>query len=175
MANGKLTPKQLRFVEAYVGPARANATEAARLAGYKGNDVTLAAVGHENLRKPQVAEAVKERLEQTLGEFAADDVIRHVSNIAFSPKERTGDRLRGLELLGKYHALWTEVHAVRDLPRDPARLREIIEVEVVRVLGEEAILRLADRIRNRRALPAPTPLGVAGSAESLTAQADQLR
>jgi hypothetical protein len=80
---------------AFVGPAKGNATEAARLAGYKGNDVTVAAVGYENLKKPQVAEAAKERLEQALSEFAADDVIRHVGKIAFSPKERTGDRLRG--------------------------------------------------------------------------------
>ena len=166
-----LTPKQRRFVEAYVGPAKGNATEAARQAGYAGNDVTLAAVGHENLRKPQIAEAVEERLEKALADFSADEVVRHVGKIAFSPKERTGDRLRGLELLGKYHALWTDVHAVRDLPRDPARLREIIQTEVVRVLGEENILRLADRVRNRRALPPPTPLGVTGSAEALSAPA----
>jgi len=43
-----LTIKQQKFVDSYSG----NATEAARLAGYAGNDTTLASIGNENLRKP---------------------------------------------------------------------------------------------------------------------------
>lgn len=54
----KLTPKQQRFVEAYCGEAKGNATEAARLAGYAGNDVTLRAVAHENLTKPHIAATI---------------------------------------------------------------------------------------------------------------------
>lgn len=54
-----LTPKQQAFVDAYDG----NATEAARKAGYKGNDVTLGAVGAENLKKPLIANAIKDRQE----------------------------------------------------------------------------------------------------------------
>ena len=53
----KLTAKQQRFVDAWDG----NATAAAKAAGYKGNDVTLQAVGSENLRKPLIAEAIKAR------------------------------------------------------------------------------------------------------------------
>lgn len=59
MASRGLTVKQRLFVEAYTGPAQGNATEAARIAGYKGNDVTLAVVGSENLRKPQVCDAIQ--------------------------------------------------------------------------------------------------------------------
>lgn len=55
----KLTPKQEKFLHAYLGEARGNATEAARMAGYKGNDVTLASVGAENLRKPQISERIE--------------------------------------------------------------------------------------------------------------------
>lgn len=51
----KLTAKQNAFVAAYIGSAKGNATEAARIAGYKGNDETLRAVGHENLTKPHIA------------------------------------------------------------------------------------------------------------------------
>jgi hypothetical protein len=54
----QLTPKQAAFVAAYVGPARGNATEAARLAGYRGNAKTLGAVGDENLDKPGIKEAI---------------------------------------------------------------------------------------------------------------------
>ncbi len=53
----KLTLKQQRFVDAFDG----NATAAARAAGYKGDDVTLATVGAENLRKPQIAAAIAAR------------------------------------------------------------------------------------------------------------------
>lgn len=66
MANG-LTTKQEAFVAAYIGEARGNATEAARLAGYKGSDATLASVGAENLRKPQIASHIakqREKIEQ---------------------------------------------------------------------------------------------------------------
>lgn len=62
MSKRKLTEKQRRFVEAYMGEAAGNATEAARLAGYRGNDATLAAVGAENLKKPLIREAIDSRV-----------------------------------------------------------------------------------------------------------------
>lgn len=62
MAN-QFTGLQLAFMDAYVGEAKFNTTEAARLAGYKGNGRTLAQVGYENLRKPDIAKEIKARLE----------------------------------------------------------------------------------------------------------------
>ncbi len=56
----RLTTKQKLFVEAYL--VNANGTEAASLAGYKGNRVTLGVVASENLRKPYIEAAVKARL-----------------------------------------------------------------------------------------------------------------
>ena len=55
----KLTLKQETFVSEYLKTG--NATEAARRAGYKGNDNTLAQVGNENLKKPKVVELIKSR------------------------------------------------------------------------------------------------------------------
>ena len=55
----KLTIKQQTFVAEYLKTG--NATEAARRAGYKGNDNTLAQVGNENLRKPKVVELIKSK------------------------------------------------------------------------------------------------------------------
>lgn len=49
-----LTLKQRDFCLALDGEARGNATEAARIARYEGNDVTLGAVGAENLQKPKI-------------------------------------------------------------------------------------------------------------------------
>lgn len=54
MSNG-LTLKQQKFVDAYIGPAAGNATEAARLAGYKGSDTAMRVTGHDNLAKPNIA------------------------------------------------------------------------------------------------------------------------
>jgi phage terminase small subunit len=39
--HSELTTKQRLFVEAFIGAANGNATEAARLAGYQGSDDTL--------------------------------------------------------------------------------------------------------------------------------------
>lgn len=55
-----LSEKQRRFIAAYIGEANGNATHAARLAGYKGNDVTLATVGSQNLRNLQIASQIAE-------------------------------------------------------------------------------------------------------------------
>ena len=52
-----LTPKQQAFVLAYIGPAKGNATEAARMAGY--SERTARSTGAENLHKPAIAEAIK--------------------------------------------------------------------------------------------------------------------
>lgn len=70
--------KQRVFVEHYLQAW--NATDAARRAGYKGNDITLASVGYENLRKPQIAEAIERRLAEL--QMGADEVIQRLSEHA---------------------------------------------------------------------------------------------
>ena len=59
MSEQKLTPKQLAFIDEY--NKSGNATDAARKAGYKGNDVTLRQVGSENLSKPHILARVREK------------------------------------------------------------------------------------------------------------------
>ena len=53
-----LTPKERRFVEAYMGDADGNGTRAAQLAGYRGNSGTLGAIAYETLKRPHVREAI---------------------------------------------------------------------------------------------------------------------
>jgi hypothetical protein len=55
-----LTLKQRKFCLAYVGEANGNGVESCRLAGYKGNDLALAVIAHENLRKPNIAAFIQE-------------------------------------------------------------------------------------------------------------------
>jgi hypothetical protein len=59
----KLTKKQSNFVQNYLTNGM-NATQAAMDAGYKGNRVTLASIGYENLRKPQIAKLIKKELDE---------------------------------------------------------------------------------------------------------------
>jgi phage terminase small subunit len=141
----KLTHKQELFVEAFIGQAKGNGTEAARLAGYSGNDETLSAVATENLRKPLIASRVRVRVDQAGA--TADRVLSEIADIAFAANEgftqtrfdkdgnvvdarlELKDKLKALELLGKYHKLFTEKHehggtltvavVYRDRPIDP--------------------------------------------------------
>jgi phage terminase small subunit len=75
-----LTVKEQLFVDAYLGEARFNATEAARIAGYKGNDNTLGVVGFDNLRKPKIAAWVIERLNEAA--MSANEVLARLSKQA---------------------------------------------------------------------------------------------
>ncbi|HEX5704857.1 MAG TPA: terminase small subunit [Pyrinomonadaceae bacterium] len=56
----KLTLKQRAFCLAYAGEANGNATEAARIAGYKGDDATLSVTGFRMLRKANIEAAIGE-------------------------------------------------------------------------------------------------------------------
>lgn len=101
--SNKLTTKQRLFVEAYL--ANPNATQAARRAGYKGNDKTLSVVGAENLAKPCIAKLLNERVEEAI--ITADEILRDVKAIA-KTSERDGDRLKAYEMLGKHLAMWVD-------------------------------------------------------------------
>ena len=108
--DAKLTLKQQLFVEAYLGAAKGNATEAARLAGYKGNDQTLASVGAENLKKPQIASRVRARVD-AVG-MTADEVLNELAAVARIPADHdpksVQNKVKALELLGKHHKLFVE-------------------------------------------------------------------
>lgn len=81
----KLTGKQELFCLAYTGEARFNATEAARIAGYEGDDHSLRSVGHENLTKLDIKNRIKELTEQRFKDagYQVDRVIKEIMDIAF--------------------------------------------------------------------------------------------
>lgn len=123
MAKGDLTLKQQLFVEAYLGKANGNATEAARIAGYKGSDKQLGVIGAQNLAKLSISQLVETRIAAVA--MGADDVLRELTDIAKAPwrdfiEIRTDshgdlkvnlqlrDKLKALELLGKYHRLFVD-------------------------------------------------------------------
>src|SRR5580700_8477166 len=77
-----MTPKQTRFVAKYLANGL-NATKAAISAGY--SEKTAASIGEENLRKPEIAAAVKVRTKQIMGrlEVTADLVVQEIAKMAF--------------------------------------------------------------------------------------------
>ncbi len=75
-----LTPKQQLFVAEYL--VDLNATQAAVRAGY--SEKTAYSVGHENLKKPEVAAAIQEAMQARLERTKADQdwiVERLVENV----------------------------------------------------------------------------------------------
>ena len=109
-----LTLKQKLFVEAYIGPARGNATEAAKRAGYTGNDATLAQVAAENMRRPQILALINARVEQAA--MTADEILTELADIARlpCPGPDASHKMKALELLGKHYGLFSDKreHAV---------------------------------------------------------------
>lgn len=75
-----LTGKQAAFVEAYL--IHRNATRAAIEAGYDGDYNSCAVIGHENLKKVNIAEAISARITESC--MSADEVL-----------ERLGAQARG--------------------------------------------------------------------------------
>lgn len=76
-----MTPKQQRFVEEYL--VDLNATQAAIRAGYSVNRAD--AMGHENLRKPEIAAAIsvaKTKLSQSTG-ITVERIVREMARIGF--------------------------------------------------------------------------------------------
>lgn len=112
-----LTLKQQLFVEAYIGPARGNGKEAARLAGYAGNDATLAQVAAENLRRPQILTLINARVEQAA--MTADEILTELADIARlpCPGPDASHKMKALELLGKHYGLFSDKreHTVSNL------------------------------------------------------------
>lgn len=110
-----LTPKQQAFVDAYAG----NGVEAARAAGYTGDDATLATSASRLLKHAEVSAAIARRnavVQQVRTEAAvvAGRVASRAERQAFwtevmlNPRERTADRLKAAELLGRSEADFVE-------------------------------------------------------------------
>lgn len=119
MAKGGINPKQELFIEAYLGEAKFNATEAARIAGYGQPQMH----GSRLMKNAEIASRVRERLDEAA--MKADEVLAELAAIARAPwkdflavEMRDGqpvgatlllkDKIRALELLGKHHKLFVE-------------------------------------------------------------------
>ncbi len=120
MTEHDLTLKQTLFIQHYLGDSKGNGTEAARRAGYGGDERTLAAIASENLAKPQIAARIAARIDD-LG-ITTDMLLRELADIAFSAwsehitvrtrahgvvevRMDLKDKVRALELLMKHKGM----------------------------------------------------------------------
>ena len=96
----KLTVKQRRFVDVYCG----NATRAAIAAGY--SEKTAPFIGAENLKKPKILAENRSREVKRCASTIATREERQAfwSAIMRDKSEKTQDRLKASELLGKSEA-----------------------------------------------------------------------
>jgi phage terminase small subunit len=107
----KLTEKQKRFIDYYIETG--NATEATRMAGYKGNNLNR--VASENLSK--LDKYIKERLEEKDNSRIAsqDEVLEYLTKVMRGEeKDQFGldaslqDRTKCAELLGKRYGAFVD-------------------------------------------------------------------
>ncbi len=100
-----------------------NGTEAARRAGYKGNDNTLATVAAENLRKPAIRQEIDRRMALLMSnaKITVEKVLRdlEVTRVKALLDCNYSAAVRCLELQGKYLKMFSDriehVQAIEDI------------------------------------------------------------
>lgn len=127
ITGGSLTPKQERFVNAYISTL--NATEAARMAGYKGDENTLSSVGWENLRKPEIEDRIAELTDDYSA--GAREVLIRLSKIArgnimdiFSIDSQNGDLVLDMEKCRKNGTIIQEIQIDEKTYQDGSKSRK---------------------------------------------------
>ena len=124
----ELTLKQQRFVTEYL--ATGNATEAARRAGYKGNNRTLQVVGSENLSKPIIRKVIGNQLDI----LKPEEVLQNLTRIANSNVEfKSSEVVKANELIGKQHKLFDSKSADPEIACDTVELMANLAVLLVEI------------------------------------------
>lgn len=135
-----LNRRQKKFANIYLKTW--NATEAAKKAGY--SEKTAASIGHENLKKPEIAEYIRERTRAQDTQIVADAnevlafltaVMRGEVKDQFGLDASLADRLKaGADLMKRYGAEKQQpnpanMQSLADLLRNPQPNRSIKDYE----------------------------------------------
>ena len=107
-----LTPKQQSFVSEYIRNG-GNGLQAVKVAGYSGNDNVLGVTANKLLKNPNILLALEKEKDIMMNRggnrvLSADEVLAGLTTIAVDMECKPSERLKALELLGKYHALFTD-------------------------------------------------------------------
>lgn len=116
----RLTRKQEAFINEYC--ITLNATQAAIKSGYAPKNANN--TGAENLAKPYIKKEIDKRLKEKASKnnITADFVLNEIRAIAFDTNNKTNDRLKALELLGKYLKLFTDKVETKIETNEPIRV-----------------------------------------------------
>jgi len=129
-----LSGKQQKFIDAYLGEANCNATEAARLSGYAGNDNTLSQIGFKLVRNGKIAEAIS--IHFKAGHMSADEVIERIAGISRNDDHK--GQLKALELSSKYHGLLSDNIQIK-IEGELTSLLDKLEVELAPEVFEHVL------------------------------------
>jgi phage terminase small subunit len=130
-----MTDKQIAFCREYVKDW--NATQAATRAGYSAK--TAYSQGQRLLKDAEVRAELSKLTADIADQNDVEvrEIIAGLRSIAFAPEDarvNNSDRIRALELLGKYKAIFTErrEHSVRPYgpPPDPQERKKWLEEEL---------------------------------------------
>ncbi len=101
-----LTPKQRAFVTEYMKDR--NATQAALRAGY--NHTSALNAAHNLLKHPVISKMIadQEEANQVDALITVDKIVHRLNAIACNEQEKTSDRIRADELLGRHLGMFTE-------------------------------------------------------------------
>jgi phage terminase small subunit len=128
----ELTAKQKAFIEE-LPKNQWNGTKAAIAAGYSAKNAGVMA--HRLLKNPKIAEELAKRTAEIVSKTDVEvgEIIAALCTIAFGGRATNSDRLRALDLLGRYKGIFSEKRIIETVERQ----RELTEAE------EEEARRLA--------------------------------
>lgn len=122
-----LSEKERNFVIAFLGPARGNATDAAKIAGYGNNRKTQATLGWKLLRKMEIQQAVVRRTERKEAKaiLSADERDEMLSTIArrLASSADTAGAIRAIAELNKVSGR----HSVRHVLEGKLTLEQALD------------------------------------------------
>lgn len=108
----ELTEKQRKFVEAYLGEANGNGTEAASIAGYVGNRSDLCAIASRNLKKKNIRAAIDARTQHDGSIATREERQAFLTKVMRTEHGKMHERLKAVELLCRMHGDFIEKHKV---------------------------------------------------------------
>lgn len=103
-SNSRINSRQIAFINEYVKTL--NATQSAISAGYSENGARVQ--GHRLLQTPHIKERIDGELKMRADECKVDTdlILSNLKDLALSDKILPKDRLKALDLLGRYRGMW---------------------------------------------------------------------
>jgi len=96
-----LTGKQRRFVDAYMGSCEGHGVRAARLAGYLGDEDTLAVTASRLIRSAKISKEIEQLQASSPLVATRDERLQVLTSMMRDSTLSPKDRQRAIELLGK--------------------------------------------------------------------------